>query len=167
MDRCLQNLVLSGDVLVTTKRYVRTSLSRLRVSPRRVGVEGGKITYEVLAGLSRHFHSIHIRKGVEQLRSVGFVSSFNGMPTLRNFTLPRRDPLHIGGDGQEIVSPAVFALSTTVCNATWRANGRNDLARMDRIVEDRGTQENRARAVCVCGNGRSYLIRRREPGVRS
>jgi len=57
--------------------------------------------------------------------------------------------------------------SATVWDAAWRVNGRSDLARMNGIVEDRGTNEDWAHAVCVYASGWPDLIGRREFSVRS
>jgi len=54
-----------------------------------------------------------------------------------------------------------------VWNATWRVNGRSDLARMNRVLEYRGTYEDRAHAVRVHASGSPDLIGRRELGVCS
>jgi hypothetical protein len=59
----------------------------------------------------------------------------------------------------------VLELGATIWDAAWRAKGRNDLARMDRVVEDRGAYEDWAYAVRVHASGWSDLIG--ELGVRT
>jgi hypothetical protein len=59
----------------------------------------------------------------------------------------------------------VFVFGATVRNATRRTKGGNDLARMDRVAEDRGTHENWGHAVCVHSSRFSGLVGRREWGV--
>jgi len=140
-----QNVIVVDDVLVTTKGYVRAS--------------------EVLTGLPRHAYSIDASKSMIQLHPVGFVSAFNGASTGRDLTIPRWNPLHLGSDNQQVVSPMVFVFGATVRDATGRTKGGNDLARMDRVAEDRGTDENWGHAVCVHSNRFPGLVGRRERGV--
>jgi len=59
----------------------------------------------------------------------------------------------------------MFSFGATVCNATWRVNGRSDLARMNRIIEYRGTHEDWAHAVRIHASGWADLMGRRELGV--
>ena len=119
----------------------------------------------MFTGLPRHVHPVDIPESVKKLYSVGFVAALDGTPTLWNPALPRRDPLHLWGDRQQIVSPVVFALGAAERDATWRVNGGGDLARMDRVAEDGGTHEDRAHAVCVHTSGLSDLVGGRELGV--
>jgi len=53
-----------------------------------------------------------------------------------------------------------------VWDTTWRVNRRSDLARMNGIVENRGTNIDRAHSVCVHASGWSGLTGRRELGIR-
>jgi len=142
-----QNFVFMNDVLAGAKRYVCAS--------------------EMFASLSRHIYPTDISKGMIQASPIRFVSALYGTATGRNFTVLRWDPLHIGSDRQEIVSPFVFEFGAGVWDATWGVNGRSDLARMNRVVEDRGTYEDWAHAICVFTSGRSDLIGWRELGIRS
>jgi len=122
-----QNLVFPDDVLVGAERDIRPS--------------------EVLASLTGHIRFTDTSKSVIELVPIRFVSTLYRTTTGRDFTVPRWDPFHIGGDWQEIVPPMVVRFHTTVRNATRRVNGRGDLARMDRVVEDRGTYEDWAHPV--------------------
>ena len=61
----------------------------------------------------------------------------------------------------------VVVFGAAVGDATGRVNGRSDLTRMDRVVEDRGADVDWAYAVCVHAGGRTDLVDRRELGVRS
>ena len=105
-------------------------------------------THEVFTSLPRHAHPIAIPKSVKQLYSVRFVAA-HGTPTLWNPALPRLDPVHLWGDRQQIVSPVVFALDAVERDATWRANGGGDFARMDLVVEDGGAYEDWAVSIQV------------------
>jgi len=59
----------------------------------------------------------------------------------------------------------MLEFSAAVWDATRMVNGRGDLARMNRILEDRGTNEYWAQSVCVHASGWSSLIGRRELGI--
>src|ERR1700733_3158986 len=122
-------------------------------------------THEMFTGLSRHAHPIDIPKSVEQLYSVGFVATLNETTTVWDLTIPRWDPLHLWGDRQQIVSPVMFTFGTAVRDTTRRAEGGNDLAGVDRVIEDGRTHEDWAPTVCVYTSGLSDLVGRRELGV--
>lgn len=61
----------------------------------------------------------------------------------------------------------MVSFGATVGDAAWRVNGRGDLARMDRVFEDRRTYVYRAHAVRIHARGWANLVGRRELGVRS
>jgi hypothetical protein len=124
-------------------------------------------THEMLAGLTGHIYPADFTKSMIQFLPIRFVPALYGMATGWDFAVTRWDPFHIGGDGQEVVPPMMFHFRAIVWDATWRVNGRSDLARMDRVGEDRGTYEDWAHAVCVLASGWPNLMGRRELGIRS
>lgn len=74
-----QNLVFFDGVFGTAERYICAS--------------------EMFAGFPGYLYLIELCKSVVQLRPAGFVSTLNKTPAVRNFTLLRRNPLHIWSDG--------------------------------------------------------------------
>ena len=60
----------------------------------------------------------------------------------------------------------VIFFGAIVCDTAWRVDGRSDLARVDRVVEDRRAYVYRAYAVCIHASGWTDLGERREFGVR-
>jgi len=61
----------------------------------------------------------------------------------------------------------VIFFGAVVRDAARRVDGRSDLARVDRVVEDRRAYVYRAYAVCIQASGWADLGERREFGVRS
>lgn len=122
-------------------------------------------THEVLAGLTGNVYPIDVPESMVQFIPAGFVPALYGTTARRDFAIPRRDPFHIGSDGQEIVPSVVICFGAIVWDAAWRVDGRSDLARVDRVVEDRGTYVYWAYAVCVHASGWTDLGERREFGV--
>ena len=59
----------------------------------------------------------------------------------------------------------MVSFGAAVRDAAWRVNGRNDLARMNRVVEDRRTHEDWGHAVCVYAGGWTNLLGGRKLGV--
>jgi hypothetical protein len=121
----------------------------------------------MLASLTGNVYPIDISKSVIQFIPSGFVPALYGTTTGRDFAVLRWDPFHLGSDGQEIVPPLMSSFGATERDAAWGLNGRHDLARMDRVVEDRGTYVHRAHAVCIHAGGWTDPTGGRELGVRS
>ena len=97
--------------------------------------------------LPRNIYPADVPKGVVKFLSVRLVPALDRTPTGWDFTISRGDPLHVRSDGQQIVPPVVVKFVTPVRDATGRVNGRGDLARMDRVFEDRRGQVDRAHPV--------------------
>lgn len=112
--------------------------------------------------LPRHVYPIEIPKGMVKLGPAGVVPTFDRAPTGWDFTVRGGDPLHVWSDRQQIEPPMVVEFAALIRNATQRVDGRSDLARMDRVFEDRGTNVDCAHAVCVHTSAWSDLLGRRK-----
>ena len=106
----------------------------------------------MLAGLTGHIYLIDSRESMTQFLPVRFVSTLYGTAIGWDFTVSRWDSFHLGRDGQEVVLPVMADVGAAPCDATWREKGKIDLARVNGILKDRGTDEDWARAIRLCVN---------------
>ena len=157
--RYSQDLVIGDGILAAAIRYARASLSIFQThkscqgkgKAHRSGHWG--FTHEVFAHFTGHVYPVDPPKSVIQFLPARFIPTLHGTAIGRDLAIPRRDPFHLGGDGQELVPPVVADFGVTPCDATWREKGKIDLARVNRGLEDRGTNEDRVRVVCSHVNG--------------
>ena len=107
----------------------------------------------MLAHLTGHIYIFDPRESMIQLLPTRFVPTLHGTAIRWNLAVPRWDPFHLGGDGQELVAPVMTSVGTTPCDTTWRVKGKIDLARVNGVFKDRGTNEDWIRAVWSYVNG--------------
>ena len=121
-------------------------------------------THKMCANLTGHIYLIDSRESVIQFLPARFEPTLYRAATGWDFTVFRWDPFHLGGDGQELVPPVMADFGATIRNAAWGEKRKIDLARMDGVVKDGGTNEH------FVVNGWSDQICRRErdaePGWR-
>lgn len=115
-------------------------------------------THKVSTGLTRDPYAVNVAHGMIELLAILFVPALHRATAMGNLAMRRRDPLHGGGvERKEIVSPDVLVLASTVRDARRRIEGRHDLARMDRTLEDRAPDEDRRLPIRVVRDRRTSL----------
>ena len=102
----------------------------------------------MLAHITGHIYIFNPCESMIQPLPARFVPTLYRMAIGRNVSVPRWNPFHLERDGQELVPPVMDDFGATPRDATWRVKGIIDLARVNGVLKDRGTNEDQAIDAC-------------------
>jgi len=127
--------------------------------------KGDIASVQVFTAFTRDSNTIDMSKAMVKLTTVLFISTFDGTFTRRNSSIGSTDPLHLSrNEWEKIISSMMRHLSTSVGYSNERLKMRSDLARVDRVLHECGTEEDRADSIGVEARGLTGLIRAWEGG---
>jgi hypothetical protein len=109
---------------------------------------------KMLSCLTRNPGPIHTTHCMIQILPILFKTPSNRIPIMRDTTETRTDPFHgLRVKWQKVVPPLMLYLSGTIWYTAGKWKMRSDLARMDRALENRGSNEDRRNTVCIVAWG--------------
>lgn len=129
-----------------------------------VSVECNGRTTEVMTSFSRNFNTTEHSSGMIQSLSALIVSTFNGPVAMRDLTFFGKDPLHSRSYREDIKTTMVVDLRVSERHTARGVQSWADLAWLNRVLKDRGSDEDWA-SINIVERGWSSSVTLREGRV--